>query len=93
MKIVCALCDKPMGEKEGGTPEDVTHGICKKCLRKLKDLGGIYILSSSQRLLEAEKLWEKDRWDNHLRLFLKRETSILLRLVLKAWWRIRFGRW
>ena len=93
MKRVCGWCGKPMGEKEGGTPEDITHGICKKCRKKAIGLDGIHILSSAQRLREAEELWNKDRRDKHLRLFLKRETRILLRRVLKAWWRIRFGRW
>ena len=34
IKMVCAWCGKPMGEKEGGGVEGVSHGICKKCAAK-----------------------------------------------------------
>lgn len=32
MKKECAWCGKPMGEVEGGSPDDITHGICEECL-------------------------------------------------------------
>ena len=35
MKRLCAWCGKELGEKPGGEPDDVTHGICKKCMEKL----------------------------------------------------------
>lgn len=34
MKIVCAWCNKNMGEKNGRGVEGVTHGMCKQCLAK-----------------------------------------------------------
>ena len=36
MKVVCAWCDKEMGEIDGGGVEGVSHGICEECLRKLE---------------------------------------------------------
>lgn len=36
MKIVCAWCECDMGTKEGGTPDEVTHGICEICYYRLK---------------------------------------------------------
>jgi len=34
MIIVCAWCNKKLGEKEG---EGVSHGICPECASALKD--------------------------------------------------------
>ena len=34
MKIVCAWCNKNMGEKNGRGVKGVTHGICKQCFAK-----------------------------------------------------------
>jgi len=34
MKIRCAWCQMILGEKEGGSPGDVTDGICNNCLAK-----------------------------------------------------------
>ncbi len=34
MKIECAWCKRDMGEKEGGTDDQVTHGICPECQEK-----------------------------------------------------------
>ncbi len=34
MKIVCAWCNKNMGEKNGRGVDGVTHGICKQCFAK-----------------------------------------------------------
>ena len=35
MKIVCAWCDKNVGEKDGKGVEGISHSICKECLAKL----------------------------------------------------------
>lgn len=35
MKIVCAWCDKDMGEINGGGVDGVSHTICEKCSAKL----------------------------------------------------------
>jgi len=37
IKIVCAWCEKDMGEKDGGGVEGVSHGICEECLRRQLD--------------------------------------------------------
>lgn len=34
MKIVCAWCQKDLGEKEPLEDKNVTHGICVDCLIK-----------------------------------------------------------
>ncbi len=34
MKIVCAWCNKNMGEKNGRGVKGVTHCICKQCFAK-----------------------------------------------------------
>jgi len=36
MKVVCAWCDKEIGEKNGGGIEGVSHGICEVCSKKLE---------------------------------------------------------
>jgi hypothetical protein len=36
MKIVCAWCQKAMGDKEPITDLSHTHGICPECLRVLE---------------------------------------------------------
>lgn len=36
MKIMCAWCDKEMGEKNGEGLEGVSHSICGECLDKLE---------------------------------------------------------
>ncbi|KKN75172.1 hypothetical protein LCGC14_0383310 [marine sediment metagenome] len=33
MKIVCAWCDKSMGEKPPLSDTRTTHGICDQCIR------------------------------------------------------------
>jgi len=41
MKVVCAWCNKDMGEKEptkGRQRNEVTHGMCDKCYKK--QMGG-----------------------------------------------------
>ena len=35
MKVVCAWCDKDMGEKDGKGVEGISHGICEECLEKV----------------------------------------------------------
>jgi PAS domain-containing protein len=37
MKVVCAWCNKDLGEKhaESGTDDIISHGICPKCAQKL----------------------------------------------------------
>lgn len=35
MKIVCALCGKDMGEKDGKGVEGVSHTFCEECFAKL----------------------------------------------------------
>ena len=35
MEIVCAWCDKDMGEKDGKGIEGISHSICQECLAKL----------------------------------------------------------
>ena len=35
MKIVCAWCDKDMGEKPPYEDKGVTHGICPECYREM----------------------------------------------------------
>ncbi len=34
MKIMCAWCDKDMGEKDGKGIEGISHGICEECLEE-----------------------------------------------------------
>ncbi|KKK96281.1 hypothetical protein LCGC14_2664340 [marine sediment metagenome] len=36
MKIVCAWCDKKMGEKESLTCKDTTWSICPDCVAKVR---------------------------------------------------------
>lgn len=36
MKIMCAWCNKEIGEKDGGGIEGVSHGICEACSKKLE---------------------------------------------------------
>jgi len=35
MRIVCVLCNKDMGEQDGGGVGGVSHGLCQECLDKL----------------------------------------------------------
>lgn len=35
LKMECMYCHKPMGEKDGGGVEGVSHGICEECWAKL----------------------------------------------------------
>jgi len=35
MKIVCASCNKDMGDKDGKGVEGVSHGLCPECLARL----------------------------------------------------------
>ena len=32
MKIVCAWCNKYMGEKDGKGVRGITHSVCEKCI-------------------------------------------------------------
>jgi len=34
--LVCAWCGKPMGEKDGGGVEGVSHTICAECDAKVR---------------------------------------------------------
>lgn len=34
MKVICAWCKKPMGEKTPYDNNSITHGMCKKCYKK-----------------------------------------------------------
>ncbi len=34
LKVVCGFSGKPMGEKDGGGVEGISHGICDGCLAK-----------------------------------------------------------
>jgi len=36
MKRVCAWCGKTLGYRKGGKVGDITHGICKSCVRRLE---------------------------------------------------------
>ena len=35
MKIVCAWCKKPLGDKEPLSDTSVTHTICPECLKAM----------------------------------------------------------
>ncbi len=35
MKVICAWCNKDMGEKGGKDVEGISHGVCEECLTKL----------------------------------------------------------
>jgi len=35
MKIVCAWCNKDMGQKEPLSDKSTTHGMCKECFKKI----------------------------------------------------------
>ena len=39
LKIVCAWCDKDMGEKDGQGVEGTSHSICPACLAKFMAQG------------------------------------------------------
>lgn len=36
MKIVCAWCEKELGEKEPLEDKDITHGMCFRCFLKIR---------------------------------------------------------
>ena len=36
MKRICAWCGKSLGYRNGGAKGDITHGICKTCLKEVK---------------------------------------------------------
>ena len=36
MRIICAWCKKPMGEKEPINDNRITHAICEECSQKVK---------------------------------------------------------
>ena len=47
IQIVCAWCDKYMGEKEGDAPYPISHSICPDCERKvLEESEEILILNN-----------------------------------------------
>jgi len=35
MRVICAWCNRPMGEKEPYEDETISHGMCGKCKRKV----------------------------------------------------------
>lgn len=35
IKIICAWCKKPLGEKPPLNKDDISHGICPQCSAKL----------------------------------------------------------
>ena len=35
MKVICAWCNKDMGEKGGKDVEGISHGVCEECLTRL----------------------------------------------------------
>ncbi len=35
MKVICAWCNKDMGEKGGKDVEEISHGVCAECLTRL----------------------------------------------------------
>lgn len=38
IKIICAWCEKDMGEKESlGSESTISHGICEECAKKVMD--------------------------------------------------------
>ncbi len=37
MKIICSWCGKNLGEKPPYKDKSTTHGICKKCAKKMED--------------------------------------------------------
>jgi len=36
MKRVCYFCSKYMGEKDGGSPDEVFHSMCGECSSRLR---------------------------------------------------------
>ena len=45
MKVICAWCKKPMGEKEPLDNTNISHGICPDCFAEVKkDISKISIL-------------------------------------------------
>ena len=36
MIVICAWCDKDLGDKEPLGNNDISHGICKECAKVLK---------------------------------------------------------
>ena len=36
IKVICAWCGKPTGEKDGKGIEGISHGLCTECLAKLR---------------------------------------------------------
>ncbi len=35
MRVVCAWCNKDMGEKDGEGVRGVSHGLCRECFDKV----------------------------------------------------------
>ena len=35
MKVVCCLCQVQYGEKTAEKPNQISHGYCEKCLKKV----------------------------------------------------------
>jgi len=57
----------------------------------MKQRNGKLILDSAERLAKGEQKL-REVGDGAWLFFLKRESSILLRLVIKAWLKLRFRR-
>lgn len=47
MQIVCAYCQKPMGEKESQHP-GVSHGVCSDCLEEQNRLLALLVEESER---------------------------------------------
>lgn len=54
MKIICAWCDKDMGEVDGEGVEGVSHGICDECLKKIEAEEGLTV-SEEEPVTEVKK--------------------------------------
>jgi hypothetical protein len=37
IKVICAWCQKDMGEKSGTCRDGISHGICPDCLEKVRN--------------------------------------------------------
>ena len=44
MKIICAWCKEPIGEKEPLNDPRITHGICNDCKEEVKEQNKQYHL-------------------------------------------------
>ena len=55
----------------------------------MKSLGSRRLLAAAERLAKAEQDYAENPEEPAWPLFMERETTIVLRRALKAWWRVR----